>query len=396
MTMDTPGQWAGGLRAWGDASLGAGYRASGRAASARPRVPGALGRPRPARRGVVPVRQAHDQRRLPDDPQPRRDGPSARVAGRPRHPRRRARPRDQQSGGRLAAGGRGPAGTCDSMLSSLADLAERSITPSSSSLSTALRRELADRQVSDDGALGRMDREDAVGDWLTPSITSTIRGSWRPCSRQPAPTRSGSTRSAAVTGPEALCACTALGGVDHQRERVCSGELTDTTNRISNLVGAVRSYSQLDRTSLHQVDVHEGIDSTLDDAGGEARRRRRSSAPSAADVVADRRLRRRAQPGVDQPDRQRHRRDGRCRDAADIDAPRRSARDGRRHDRLGRRHAAPTCRRGSSSRSSPPRTWARAPASASTSPDASSSSAITATSRSTPARERPRRPSGSP
>ena len=41
------------------------------------------------------------------------------------------------------------------------------------------------------------------------------------------------------------------------------GELTDTTKRISNLVGAVSSYSQLDRTSLRKVDVHEGLDSTL-------------------------------------------------------------------------------------------------------------------------------------
>ncbi len=41
------------------------------------------------------------------------------------------------------------------------------------------------------------------------------------------------------------------------------GELADSTNRISNLVGAVRSYSQLDRADVNAVDVHEGLDSTL-------------------------------------------------------------------------------------------------------------------------------------
>ena len=34
MTMTTPGQWAGGLRAWGDASVASGYRASGAGMSA--------------------------------------------------------------------------------------------------------------------------------------------------------------------------------------------------------------------------------------------------------------------------------------------------------------------------------------------------------------------------
>ena len=41
------------------------------------------------------------------------------------------------------------------------------------------------------------------------------------------------------------------------------GEVKESTHRISDLVSAVRSYSQLDRASVQLVDVTEGIDSTL-------------------------------------------------------------------------------------------------------------------------------------
>ena len=41
------------------------------------------------------------------------------------------------------------------------------------------------------------------------------------------------------------------------------GELKESTRRISELVAAVESYSQLDRASLQRIDVAEGIESTL-------------------------------------------------------------------------------------------------------------------------------------
>ena len=41
------------------------------------------------------------------------------------------------------------------------------------------------------------------------------------------------------------------------------GEVKESTRRVSELVAAVRSYSQLDRGSLQQVDVTEGLTSTL-------------------------------------------------------------------------------------------------------------------------------------
>jgi signal transduction histidine kinase len=40
-------------------------------------------------------------------------------------------------------------------------------------------------------------------------------------------------------------------------------EITDATTRISDLVGAAKQYSQLDRAPFRFVDVHEGLDATL-------------------------------------------------------------------------------------------------------------------------------------
>jgi signal transduction histidine kinase len=40
-------------------------------------------------------------------------------------------------------------------------------------------------------------------------------------------------------------------------------EVKESTRRVSELVGAVKSYSQLDRASIQVIDVTEGIESTL-------------------------------------------------------------------------------------------------------------------------------------
>ncbi len=41
------------------------------------------------------------------------------------------------------------------------------------------------------------------------------------------------------------------------------GEVKEATGRVSALVAAVRSYSQLDRASVQLTDVIEGLESTL-------------------------------------------------------------------------------------------------------------------------------------
>ena len=82
--------------------------------------------------------------------------------------------------------------------------------------------------------------------------------------------------------------------------------------------------------------------------------------------AADRRLRRRAQPGVDQPHRQRRRRHGGRGHADGRGLVARTTTSSSRSPTPARA-CRPRCSRGRSSRSSPPRTSARAPGSASTS-----------------------------
>ena len=141
---------------------------------------------------------------------------------------------------------------------------------------------------------------------------------------------------------------------------------------------AVRSYSQMDRASLQHDRRQRRAREHPGDARPQAPRRGHGRARLRRRRAADRGVRRRAQPGVDEPHRQRRRRDGRRRDAAgDRPGPTATASSSRSATPV------PACRRRSrrarSRRSSRPRTSARAPASASTSPAASSSSGTAAT-----------------
>ena len=90
-------------------------------------------------------------------------------------------------------------------------------------------------------------------------------------------------------------------------------EIADSTSRISTLVDAAKQYSQMDRTPHQPTDLHAGLDATLVMLSAQDRARRHGGQgvrPQPAAVPA---LRRGAQPGLDQPDRQRPRRHGRGR-----------------------------------------------------------------------------------
>ena len=52
-------------------------------------------------------------------------------------------------------------------------------------------------------------------------------------------------------------------------------EITDGVERISGLLASAKQYTQMDRAPLQTIDVHEGLDATLDDARPQARQRHR-------------------------------------------------------------------------------------------------------------------------
>ena len=126
-----------------------------------------------------------------------------------------------------------------------------------------------------------------------PGSTSPGASGRRPCSTGPA-------LEPAWSGWRARC-----------RRQRCSPRSRSRPGASPSSSPRCKSYSQMDRASMQRIDVTEGLESTLvmlghklrDGVDGRARLRRRRA--------PDRRVRRRAQPGVDQPHRQRRRRDGR-------------------------------------------------------------------------------------
>jgi signal transduction histidine kinase len=123
-----------------------------------------------------------------------------------------------------------------------------------------LRRQIGPA-VPESDPLARADREQALATWLS------RRGVVHAWSIAPSLAAAGVTvdwcaRVATVLGPAAL---------EPGFEWLAStfsmatllAELKESTRRITELVAAVRSYTQLDRASLQQVDIADGLDSTL-------------------------------------------------------------------------------------------------------------------------------------
>ena len=151
-------------------------------------------------------------------------------------------------------------GTADALLSSLRHLAEAGISAETYVELDALRQSLRPTSLSE-SPLDRADREDELSDWLTEHEVSE---DWLVA---PALAAGGADpawcqRVADVVGPTGLDA--ALHWVSSSFSAAALlGEIKESTQRVSNLVAAVRSYSQLDRASVQRTDVTEGLQSTL-------------------------------------------------------------------------------------------------------------------------------------
>jgi signal transduction histidine kinase len=150
-------------------------------------------------------------------------------------------------------------GAYDTMVASLGRLAEGKISAAQFSALDALRAELESTPTAVD-PLAAADREDAVADWLS---AHGISDEWLIA----APL-------AAVGADVAWCerAAAALdGALQSGLEWVAStvsafsllAEVKESTRRISELVAAVKSYSQMDRASVQNIDVTDGLESTL-------------------------------------------------------------------------------------------------------------------------------------
>lgn len=149
--------------------------------------------------------------------------------------------------------------TSGALLESLRRLARAGLSAEQYTRMDALRADLVQRPVERD-ALALAEREDDLAAWLE------ARGLDRSWDLGPALAASGADRdwcgrAAEVLGPalqpgiEWITATISAAGL--------LAEVREATGRISALVAAVRSYSQMDRGSRQRTDLTEGIESTL-------------------------------------------------------------------------------------------------------------------------------------
>ena len=150
--------------------------------------------------------------------------------------------------------------TSETLLASLSGLARGSITAEQFVELDNLRRKLASASPGAD-PVAVAEREEELSDWVA---EHGVARDWLV-----APALAGA--GADVAWCEHVAAVLPGPVLDSALEWVASslsmsdllGEVKESTGRISALVAAVRSYSQVDRASLQMTDVTEGIESTL-------------------------------------------------------------------------------------------------------------------------------------
>lgn len=254
--MDVPGKWAGGFRAWVESGV---YLATGIGAE-------------PGRLLEVPSAALRD---LTDRWFPFGGHLIRGLYGLALYVEATARQRDALATlGKLSAGLaheiNNPAaaaaravetlGTVDDQLqSSLTELARHGITSEQFVVLDELRRDLAGRPAParvdlgdiEDELATRLERAGIDRTWALAPVLASASADQDWCDRL----------SEAVDGPALQAGLDWI--VSSLESSVLRAEISESTRRISELVAAVRSYSQMDRAALQNVEVGEGIESTL-------------------------------------------------------------------------------------------------------------------------------------
>ncbi|MFL6079608.1 MAG: sensor histidine kinase [Ornithinibacter sp.] len=152
------------------------------------------------------------------------------------------------------------AGTSEQVLSSLGELAGKGITAEQYTVLDGLRLRVSGPEPALAG-LALADREDELSDWLA---DHDVDRDW-----VIAPALAAAGADAGWC--DELAAALPPGSVAPALEWIAASlstaalvsEVKEATGRVSALVAAVRSYSQMDRASLQRTDLVEGLESTL-------------------------------------------------------------------------------------------------------------------------------------
>jgi signal transduction histidine kinase len=160
-------------------------------------------------------------------------------------------------------------GACASLLESLGRLARVGISAGQFSELDALRQQVGPPPAVPD-PLAIAEQEEALSGWL---VAHDVGRDWiiAPALAAAGIDVAWCSRAAGVLQPAALepalewVAATAS-------VTALLGEVRESTRRVSELVGAVRTYSQMDRAAMQRLDVREGLESTLVMLGHKLRR----------------------------------------------------------------------------------------------------------------------------
>jgi signal transduction histidine kinase len=255
--MDAPGRWAGGFRAWDEQGV---YLATGRATTTGRvlRIPAEVLRERVS--AWFPL-GGHLIQGL------YRTARSIEATARQRQ--------SQVTLGTLAAGLaheiNNPAAAavravdaledaCQTLLASVSQLAAHQVSAQQLGALDMLRQELTRPGVAPD-ALALADREEDLASWLT---RHGVGREWEIAPALAAAgadlgwcDRAASTLAGPVLEPGLEWVASALSVAP------LLAEMKESSRRISTLVTAVKSYSQMDRASMQRTDVTEGLESTL-------------------------------------------------------------------------------------------------------------------------------------
>ena len=146
------------------------------------------------------------------------------------------------------------------LLSSLGTMAAAGMTPEQFSSLDRLRQQIEPPTTLQD-PLDVADREEELADWL---VAHGVEQPWDVAAdlATAGVGRDWCDGAAAELGPDVL-APSLRWVASTIREMTLLTEVRESTRRVSELVAAIKSYSQMDRGSLQSVDVRQGLESTL-------------------------------------------------------------------------------------------------------------------------------------